>query len=291
MRVSVLLLSILILLNVSAVHAQPAVTVPMQPYGPYPAVNVSVNGAGPYLFLIDTGASGRARIDNGVVRSLRLPDIGSATAGTVVANKTVQVRQVRADLQIGTLRYKGVETTSNNYNTVDYLPNIGGILAFELFKDQLLTLDYCRRRVRIENGALPPANGRTIVDYEDRDGIPYLRLSIGNQRFTALLDTGDVRALDLPIALVRQLYLASYPRLLGRPSVSLAGPTGGVNIVTLEDPVVIGAQRFERPEATFSADWTVPILGSSLFRDTVLTFDQKNRLVSIERRRNCHAAG
>jgi hypothetical protein len=106
---------------------------------------------------------------------------------------------------------------------------------------------------------------------------------------TALLDTGDVRALDLPVELIRKLYLASYPRLLGRPSVSLAGQSGGVNIVILEDPVVIGTQRFERTEATFSANWTLPILGSSLFRDTVLTFDQKNRRIRIEQPGGCHA--
>ena len=289
MRVAAFLQAILILFAASTARAEPAVTVPMLPYGPYPAVNVTVNGTGPYLFLIDTGANGLARIDASVAQSLHLPDAGTATAGTVVSNRTIQMRQVRADLRIGTRRYQGVEAPSRSYDSVDYLPHIGGILAFGLFRDQLLTLDFCGRRVRIEDGTLPAADGRTIVDYEDRNGIPYLRIAIGNQRAMALLDTGDVRALDLPTALLRQLYLASYPRLLGRPAVSLAGQEGGVNIVTLEDPVVIGAQRFERLEATFSANWTLPILGSSMFRDAVLTFDQTNRRVRIERPRRCRA--
>lgn len=289
MRVLVCLQSILMLLAVSAAQAEPAVTVPMQPYGPYPAVPVMVNGTGPYLFLIDTGANGRARIDSSVVQRLRLPDVGTTTAGTVVSDKTIQLRLTRAELQIGTRRYREVEAISNNYNTVEYLPDIGGILAFDLFKDQLLTLDFCGRRVKIDEGALPPADGRTILDYEDRDGIPYLPITIGDQRVMALLDTGDVRALDLPTAVVRQLYLASFPRPLGRPTVSVVGQTDGVNVATLEDPVVIGAQRFERTEVAFSTKWTVPILGSSLFRDTVLTFDQKNRRIRIERPRRCHA--
>src|SRR5690348_11974830 len=256
MRMSVILRAVSLLLTLSSAQAQPPVTVPMQPYGPYPAVPVMVNGAGPYLFLIDTGANGRARIDNSVAQALRLPDAGTATNSTVVANKTIQMRQVRVQLmQIGTRRYRDFEAPSNNYNTVGYLPDIGGILAFDLFKDQLLTLDYCHRRVRIEDGALPPADGRTILTYEDRDGIPYLSIAIGKERVLALLDTGDVRVLDLPITLVRKLYFASFPRPLGRPTVSAAGATEGVDIVTLEDPVVIGAHRFERPEATFSPKW------------------------------------
>jgi hypothetical protein len=41
--------------------AEPATRVPMTLVGPNPAIEVHVNGKGPFLFLIDTGASGPGR--------------------------------------------------------------------------------------------------------------------------------------------------------------------------------------------------------------------------------------
>src|SRR3954453_3570993 len=43
-----------------------------------PAVRVIVNGQGPFLFLIDTGAGGLARADTSLVGRLSLPRAGSA---------------------------------------------------------------------------------------------------------------------------------------------------------------------------------------------------------------------
>src|SRR3954463_5186745 len=63
--------------------ASPAqsVDVPMLFRGPSPAVNVYVNGKGPYLFLIDTGGQGSARADLSLVRQLNLAPVGAKVSG------------------------------------------------------------------------------------------------------------------------------------------------------------------------------------------------------------------
>lgn len=56
------------------------VELPMRFYGLRPAVEVRVNGQGPFLFLIDTGAAGVARPDVGLVTRLRLTRGGRISA-------------------------------------------------------------------------------------------------------------------------------------------------------------------------------------------------------------------
>ncbi|HEY7546176.1 MAG TPA: pepsin/retropepsin-like aspartic protease family protein, partial [Blastocatellia bacterium] len=53
-----------------------AVEVPMLFRGPMPAIEVMVNGKGPFLFAIDTGASGAGRVDASLVEKLALPLTG-----------------------------------------------------------------------------------------------------------------------------------------------------------------------------------------------------------------------
>lgn len=285
------------LLAVSLSLAAPAavaapVDVPMRAYGVYPAVEVRVNGRGPYLFLIDTGASGQGRIDRSLVAPLGLAIGGTTTGSSASTGRSVQVERVRVQsLEFGGRRYEAVDALVGSYNAPgEYLRDIGGVLAFNLFAGELLTLDYCHRRVRVAKGELPPPDGREIVAYEERGGIPYVEGRIGSERAMMVLDSGSDRALDLPTETVRRLFLADFPRPLGR-AAGLGGETGGLGIVTLEDPLRVGGQSFERVEATFAAAWQRPVIGSALLRDRVLTFDQKNKRLRIERPAACHGAG
>ena len=57
------------------------VTLPMRRYGHLPAVEVMVDGKGPFLFAIDTGAAGTARIDAALAAKLGLAQVGEARGG------------------------------------------------------------------------------------------------------------------------------------------------------------------------------------------------------------------
>lgn len=272
-----------------AADAAAPVVLPMRPYGTQPAVEVMVNGKGPFLFMIDTGAGGRARLDKSVVDQLHIAPTRSGTASGATAQAAVPMTQVRVEsLQLGTRRYAQVDALSRSYNEPgEYLPDIGGILAFGLFRDALLTIDFCHRQVRIADGALPPPDGRNVLAYEDRDGLPYVTFAVGDARGTALIDTGTDGALDLPLTMLRRLVLAAAPRPIGKAR-TVTGDIG-IGAAVLEDPLVIGIHRFERIDATFSGAWLFPVLGSGLFHGYRLTFDQKNRRVEIVRPAGCQA--
>jgi predicted aspartyl protease len=259
------------------------VVLPMRPYGTQPAVEVMVNGRGPYLFLVDTGASGVARIDSKVAAELALPDAGETQVGGALGQGQVAIRRVRVDsLRLSQREFRDLTPLSRSYNAAnDYVPEIGGILALNLFADQLLTIDFPNNQVVIEDGSLPPADGKEVLDYDPGGDLVHLPITLGVLRLSALLDTGTDRALDLPTAIVRKLPLSSFPHPIGRAE----GVTGSVPIaeVAIDGTLTIGKHRFKRPAATYSDSFEGPLIGSALLRDFTITIDQRNKRIRIRR--------
>lgn len=257
-------------------------TVPLRFYETRPAVEVMVKGRGPFLFLVDTGAGGPpARADASLVKRLGLQQQGMATSsdggGTAVAIDQVTLPEVK----LGTLTLTNVEALSRDYGSTPYLPKLDGILGPAFFNGRLLTIDYGRALLTIADGELPRADGRTIVDYELVEGNLWIPVSIGGESAKAVIDTGNIRALDLPAEAVKPLRMASFPRVAGN-SVGLSG-SQAIREVTFAAPLRIGSHIIDRPSATFSEDFHEWNLGSTLLQDFVITIDQKNRRVRFVR--------
>lgn len=265
-----------------SVLAEQRPALPMRFYGTRPAVDTLVNGQGPFLFLIDTGAaSPPARADAALVQKLGLRPYGRAESSDA-GGAVVGIDRVRLDrIEVGTLRPTEVDALSRDYGGATYLPRIDGILGLEFFKDVLLVLDYPHGRVAFGGGALPAADGRTVLDYELIEGNPAIRITIGGIERNAILDTGNVRALDVPSSWVKAMRLASAPRAAGS-SVSVSGQTP-LREVALHAPLIVGMHRIERPVVTFSDDFAEANLGSSFLQDFVVTIDQRNRRVRLAR--------
>jgi len=237
-----------------------------------------VNGKGPFLFLIDTGAQGMARADASLAKGLSLPVAGQSAASYVSSNKKVIVNEVRLEtLSIGSIQFREVTALSRDYNTVSYLPHIDGILGFGLFSGYLLTLDFPNRRVRIQRGELLQPDGRTILNFESRNGVPFIDISVGNLKTKAMIDSGAIRAIDFPGSVVSMLPLASYPRMIGK-GTSVIGDFE-VTEVRLQDTLSIGRYSFPEPTITFSDVDKEILIGSAMLREFIVTFDQKNHRV------------
>lgn len=262
----------------SAAQEPTLVDIPMSFYGTRPAIEVMVNGKGPFLFLIDTGAQGMARADASLVQRLGLSPIGQSAASYVSSDKQVVLNEFRLEtLSIGSIQFQGVTALSRDYNTFSYLPRIDGILGFGLFSDYLLTLDFPNKRVRIKRGELPKPDGARILNFESRDGVPFIDVSVGNLNAKALIDSGAIRALDFPASVVAKLPFASYTRTIGK-GTSVSGEFE-VREVRLQDTLSIGRYSFPEPTITFSDAENEILIGSALLREFIVTFDQKNHRV------------
>lgn len=264
--------------------------VPLRFYGTRPAVEVKVNGAGPFLFLVDTGAGGPpARADTSLVRRLGLSAAGRA-ATSDGRNRAVAVdRVVLGTVELGGLKVKDVEALSRDYGTSAYLPKIDGIIGLEFFRGWLVTIDFTRRILRFERGALPRPEGRSILSYQLVEGNAVIDVTIGGRKVKATIDTGNIRAFDLPSDWLKPLRLASFPRPAG--GASGANGTAAIREVQLADPLLIGSYRFKRPAVTFADEFGEANIGSTLLQGFVVTIDHDHRTIRLVRRSRRGADG
>ena len=258
---------------------------PMKFRGLMPVIEVKLNGQGPFAFTIDTGAGMQADIDTSVAAQLKLQTNGRVLNGDPSGENDQEVDTARIDtITFGGAEFRNVTAVVRPQRITKDYPDVDGILGFALFSDYLLTLDYRSMQVRLARGALPAANGADILSFEIENRIPVIEVAIGKLRVRAHIDSGNfVAGFILPEELVEQLQLLSPPITVGRAR-SVSNQIE-IKQAQLRDTIHIG--RFEYPQATI----TFPALsdtniGLKILREFVLTFDQKNQRMKLERKLN-----
>lgn len=257
--------------------------VPMLMRGPMPAVEVMVNGRGPFLFAIDTGAEGGARFDASLAEKLKLPKVGEARGSDTSGRNVRTLDVLRADtLEFGGLRFEQVDAPSRDYNLSSRLPKIDGILGLGLFAGRLLTLDYPARRVRVGRGELPAADGREVIGFENPRGVPVVELWVGGRKVSAHLDTGNtVGGFVLPEWLAKELTFASEPVVVGRART--VSSEMDIKEARLKESLRLGRHEFPGAAVTFPAVADVANVGSRALAEFAVTFDLKNKRLRLER--------
>jgi hypothetical protein len=254
--------------------------VPMLSRGSSPAVHVMVNGRGPYLFLIDTGGQGQARADSSLVRELGLAKVGQDLSGDGSGRNNRQLDRVVLDrLALAGVTFRRVTALSRDYNRSATVPPIAGILGYNLFEDYLLTLDFIGKRVRLERGALPPADGKTILDYEAPYDTPIVEMAMGGYRLVADIDSGDTNAVTFPQTLAQSLPRIGEPRVVGTGRT--ISNEFAVSEVQLRGNLRIGEHELADPIIRFNQVHDNINLGAGFLANYTVTFDQRNRRVRI----------
>ena len=275
-------------------HAQTAkpagktvLNVPMLFNGVMPAVEVMVNGKGPFLFAIDTGAAGQARVDSSLGQRLGLQPTGKVMAGDGSGMNAREVDLVKLDsISLGGTEFKNVEAPMRDYSRMSQpnAPHVDGILGFDLFKDYLLTLDYVGKRVRLARGELPKSDGAEILDFKSERGVPTVELQVGALKVPAHIDSGNMRSeVTIPAALIEKLSLAAPPRVVGRARTT--SNEFEIKEAPLKGSLLLGRHEIAGPTITFADIFREANIGSRLLQQFTLTFDQKNARVQIKRQK------
>ena len=257
--------------------------VPMLMRGGQPAVDVTVGGKGPFVFAIDTAASGAARLDASLVKSQSLETVGEARASDGMGGVRM-IPIVRAGaITLGGLTWSGIEVPSRDYNTSPSLPKIDGILGAGAFAELLLTLDYPNKRVRITRGELPAPDGKTILPMTIDRGIAQITIDVAGQAVTADLDSGNIAGpvLHVPAALLQKLPTAGPPRDAGTGTT--VSSTIALKQVTLTGPVMIGEHTLASRDVIFADQFRNANVGSNVLKEFIVTIDQKNKRVRFEK--------
>jgi hypothetical protein len=261
--------------------AKVPVEFPMRTEGGMPAIELMVNGKGPFLFAIDTGAEGGPRLDSSLVEKLGLKPSGQMREGDPSGRNPRMADTVKLDsIEVGGLRFTGLTATSRNYKNSPRPLAADGIIGLGPFRDYLLTLDFPARMVRISRGELPKADGAEILDYQSEHGTPSVELRVGDTKINAHLDSGNmIGAFVFPTSFVEKLALASEPVVVGRAR-SASGEME-IKQVQLKDVVKLGRHEFPGATIVYPALGDIGNVGLKTLSQFVITFDQQHQRVRL----------
>ena len=259
------------------------VEIPLRMEGGMPAIELMVNGQGPFLFGIDTGAQGGSRIDTSLVEKLKLKSSGQiqATDGSGRNPQTVETYKLDS-VALGDLRFTGVMAGARNFKNSPRPVKVDGILGLSVFSEYLVTLDFPAKLLRIARGELPKADGADVLAYKSERGVPLVEMSVGTTKINAHLDSGNmIGEFVLPTAFVEKLTQASEPKVVGRARSA----SGDMEIkqVQIKETVRLGRHEFPNATITFPALGDIGNIGAKTLNQFALTFDQQNQRVRLTR--------
>jgi predicted aspartyl protease len=259
---------------------------------------VKIAGKGPFNMLLDTNTDPSA-IDAGTAREIGLTvgSKGSPASGGGTQTNTVFPTQLPT-VQIGDMVAKDVAAA-----TVD-LTKLGerigrpihGVLGFSFLKDRIVQIDYSNLKLRFFTESPYPRiqlgpNTVNVVSFPFRyeDGEVIIdSVFINNEKMRAALDTGSSGTFALTPAAVTTLGLEEQGRDSDEDSIGYNGAFKS-KVGTLKS-VRLGKMSIESAQATFWLPGTghdnkrfQVNIGNGFFRDFMMTFDFRNKVVVFER--------
>jgi hypothetical protein len=243
-----------------------------------PYVMVTINGKGPFRFVIDTGTGADAFVSPELADQLHLPTVEAAMLNDPSKQGGERVPIVMLD----SVRLAGVEFSSVKAVRHAVTGEAGlcqGLLGFTLFRDYLLTLDFPKRQVVLSQGALVPDGEKTVLPYRMPEGVPIARLILNGQSVEAQFDSGG-GGLTLPERLAAQQKWES------APVVFATGQTMTTKFVIkaarLGSDVKVGRYTFTHPVVEIHPAFPLVNFGSPPMQCFAITFDQKALLMRLQ---------
>jgi hypothetical protein len=256
---------------------QPTHSAPMLERFGKPYVMVTVNGKGPYRFVIDTGTGADAFVSPELADELHLPGDGEAQLSDPSKQSPQRVPMVLLQsIQIAGVEFPQVRAI--RHSVTGEAGTCSGLLGFTLFRDYLLTLDFPGRSVSLTQGSLPPDGERSVLPFREPEGVPIATLRLGGRPVEAQFDSGG-GGLTLPEP------LAAHLKWEIAPVVFATGNTlttrFSIKAAKLAFDVKVGKFTFHRPVVEIHPAFPLVNFGSPPMQNFAITFDQKNRLLRL----------
>jgi predicted aspartyl protease len=151
-------------------------------------VDVLVNGAGPYRFVVDSGAD-TSVVGQRIARDLELPLGTPVILNGVTARNVVDSVKI-AELKIGDSRVPDLELPALKESDV----GSDGLIGIDALNKQRLLMDFEQRKVRVEDASIPyrPHPGDIVVTAKRLQGqLIMTHVRAGNVDLDAVIDTGS----------------------------------------------------------------------------------------------------
>lgn len=271
------------------------VELPMHRFNRLPAIDVTINGSGPFRLIVDTGAAGLV-LKNEIVNRLELsapPDLPPGGAVVQVRSPggpvSASLRYVKS-LEIGNARFRGIWTIGVELPFGDELD---GVVGMNVFSECLLTYDYPGNRIQLTRGALPNANGRDVLSFSTPNSPgshPIIELNIDGKAMPFMIDTGMRGWFAMPLERAKLLKIVEGP-VAGLKSLAVGGSSRR-SIARVGTSFELGHYTIEKPLVSVAGAGGGPVLGTGMVLGTLLlehfvvTFDVRNNRVRFARESN-----
>ncbi|MGO3128231.1 MAG: aspartyl protease family protein [Luteimonas sp.] len=256
-------------------HADALVDVPFDLVDGRIYVEAQVDGAGPFRFAVDTGASGIARADARLVDALGLPREGHTGNSDGVSTAQADTVRLRS-LTLGALRHEEIVAITRDYNARQSADAaFDGILARGFFADGLLGIDYLRRRLFFSRTRRLSPEDPGALTYARPFRIP---VSIGAVQVEAQLDTGANVTLVLPQAQYDAMPDAA---VMTQDRLTLSNGEIDGGRTRLHGPLRIGALSLYDIEVRVSTRFPEVLIGAHALQPSVVLIDQRSQRVAV----------
>jgi|KBSSwiStaDraftv2_1062776.scaffolds.fasta_scaffold24110_5 predicted aspartyl protease len=277
-----------------ALLALVAVTsVPIELNGNTTFVSVRVNGAGPYSFILDTGAHSSS-VSPGVVEKLGLTaregsvahGAGGSVASSQVAGVTLELGEGKlAGLDVGSYPVDAIENSVGR--------RIDGVLGSELFRRYVVELDYVKLQLSLYEPKEFSADGRGKgLALSFHDNHPYVQASVKlpsgkDLEGEFVIDSGS----NFPLILLPSFIEAHGLREALPPSLVSMGrgiggeiplPIGRVPALRLGAATIASPVTALPHEGWFARPGNVGNIGGAILRRFRVTFDYSRKRVYLE---------
>jgi len=254
------------------IHSAPMI----ERYGK-PYVMVTIDGKGPYRFVIDTGTGTDAFVTPELADELKLPSAGEVVVNDPSGQSGQRVSMVLLpSIEVAGVRFLRVKAV--RHAVTGEAGSCQGMLGFTLFRDYLLTLDFPRRQVTLANGVLTPDEGKTILPIRIPNGVPITSLQINGKSVDAQLDSGG-GGLTFPESLAAHQSWATPPTAFATGNTMTARFV--IKVAKLNGDVKIGRYTFTDPVVEIHPAFPLVNFGSPPMQNFAITFDQRSLLVRL----------
>ena len=242
-----------------------------------PAVDVLLNGRGPYHVLVDTGASPALAVSPRLADELGLrPDLGGVSLRAANGHWVQAARTHLRSVRLGGAEFRDVPAV-----VLDVGVDFDAVVGIGLFARSVVTFDFPRRRLSLRGGALD-GDDPDAFDAPFVHGVPMVPVSPplreGRRTVYVLLDTGSNGGLVLPESLRDDL--ATDPTFTGRAVADTLGGTRQIELVRLRGTLELGHYATDEPVIGLAPGRGS--IGTPVLRDLEVSVDQRSRRVRLK---------
>lgn len=252
------------------------VTVPIAMSEHMVTVEASINGKGPFRFVLDSGAGMMLRISTDLQKTLQLAQVGEVMAGDPSGKNNVARPVVHAEsVSIGGARFLGVDASVGDARAGD---QTSGVIGLALFGTLSVTVDYSNQQLRLTRAGVA-ADDPHAVPFVVEHGVPVISIDVAGTPMKVDVDSGSPAVLSVPSSWAARMPFASEPQVIGKGRTA----TNEFDIRAAElrgDLRVAGFAR-NAPRIDVVDIFPVANLGARFLRDYVVTFDMVNRRIKL----------